>query len=133
MTGGDGTPMVGIVLVSHSAGLAAEVVALAAAIGGHEVRLVAAGGTDEGGVGTSADKVAAAIEEADAGAGVILIPDLGSSVLTARLLAEPDSVVVADVPFVEGTIAAVVTAGAGAPMEAVLAAAEEARSFRKLG
>jgi PTS hybrid protein len=126
-------PMVGIVLVSHSAALAAEVAALAAGIGGEEVPVAAAGGTDDGGLGTSADKVAAAIERVDGGAGVVLIPDLGSSVLTARLFAEPGRVVLADVPFVEGAISAVVTAGAGAPLEAVLAAAEEARTIRKLG
>ncbi|GLW13192.1 PTS mannose transporter subunit IID [Microtetraspora sp. NBRC 13810] len=124
--------MVGIVLISHSAALAAEVAALAAAIGGPEVPVAAAGGTDDGGLGTSPDKVAAAIKAVDRGAGVILIPDLGSSVLTARLLEEPDSVVIADVPFVEGAISAVVTAGADAPLAAVLRAAEEAREIRKL-
>lgn len=123
--------MVGIVLVSHSGPLAAEVALLAAQIGGAGVPLAAAGGTDEGGLGTSPDLVAAAIEEVDRGDGVILIPDLGSSVLTARLLEGP-GVVIADVPFVEGAIAAVVTAGSGASLEAVLAAAEESRTFRKL-
>ncbi|MFC7643321.1 PTS-dependent dihydroxyacetone kinase phosphotransferase subunit DhaM [Streptosporangium lutulentum] len=62
---------------------------------------------------------------------MILIPDLGSSVLTARLFAGPD-VVIADVPFVEGTIAAAVSAGSDMPLKDVLAAAEEARTFRKL-
>ncbi|WP_326821621.1 PTS-dependent dihydroxyacetone kinase phosphotransferase subunit DhaM [Streptosporangium sp. NBC_01756] len=123
--------MVGIVLVSHSGPLAAEVAILAAQIGGAGVPLAAAGGTDEGGLGTSPDLVAAAIEEVDRGDGVILIPDLGSSVLTARLMEGP-GVVIADVPFVEGAIAAVVTAGSGASLETVLAAAEESRTFRKL-
>ncbi|WP_406316773.1 phosphoenolpyruvate--protein phosphotransferase [Streptosporangium sp. NBC_01639] len=123
--------MVGIVLVSHSGPLAAEVAILAAQIGGAGVPLAAAGGTDEGGLGTSPDLVAAAIEEVDRGDGVILIPDLGSSVLTARLMEGP-GVVIADVPFVEGAISAVVTAGSGASLEAVLAAAEESRTFRKL-
>ncbi|GAA3509673.1 PTS hybrid protein [Streptosporangium album] len=123
--------MVGIVLISHSGPLAAEVAILAAQIGGEGVPLAAAGGTDDGGLGTSPDLVADAIEEVDRGDGVILIPDLGSSVLTARLMEGP-GVVIADVPFVEGAIAAVVTAGSGASLEAVLAAAEESRTFRKL-
>lgn len=88
-------------------------------------------GTEDGRLGTSPDLVAAAVEKVDQGDGVVLIPDLGSSVLTARL-AEGPGVVIADVPFVEGAIAAVVTAGAGASLEAVLAAAEESRTFRKL-
>lgn len=123
---------VGIVLVSHSGPLADEVAALATQLAGAHVAIAAAGGTDDGGLGTSADKVEAAIARVDGGDGVILIPDLGSSVLTARLLEQPGSVIIADVPFVEGAIAAAVTAGAGAPLEQVLAAAEEARTVRKL-
>ncbi|MDP9862024.1 MULTISPECIES: PTS-dependent dihydroxyacetone kinase phosphotransferase subunit DhaM [Streptosporangium] len=123
--------MVGVVLISHSGPLAAEVAALAAQIGGAGVPVAAAGGTEDGRLGTSPDLVAAAVEKVDQGDGVVLIPDLGSSVLTARL-AEGPGVVIADVPFVEGAIAAVVTAGAGASLEAVLAAAEESRTFRKL-
>ncbi|GAA4184219.1 PTS fructose transporter subunit IIA [Streptosporangium oxazolinicum] len=124
-------PVVGIVLISHSGPLAAEVALLASQIGGTNVPLAAAGGTEDGGLGTSPDLVAAAIEEVDRGEGVILIPDLGSSVLTARLFAD-ERVLIADVPFVEGTISAVVSAGTGCSLRAVLAAAEEARTYRKL-
>ncbi|MBG0817519.1 PTS-dependent dihydroxyacetone kinase phosphotransferase subunit DhaM [Planomonospora sp. ID82291] len=122
--------MVGIVLVSHSGPLAAEVAALAAGICGTGAAPVPAGGTEDGGLGTSPDLVAAAIERADGGDGVLLIPDLGGSVLTARLFEGP-GIVIADVPFVEGAIAAAVAASAGGSLEAVLAAAEEARTFRK--
>ncbi|MBP2702217.1 phosphoenolpyruvate--protein phosphotransferase [Microbispora sp. RL4-1S] len=124
--------MVGIVLISHSAGLAAEAAALARQIGGAQVPLAAAGGTDDGGLGTSSDRIAAAIKEVDRGDGVVLIPDLGSSVLTARLMETPGSVVIADVPFLEGAISAVVAAGGGASLDGVIAAAEEARGYRKL-
>ncbi|GII05364.1 PTS-dependent dihydroxyacetone kinase phosphotransferase subunit DhaM [Planobispora takensis] len=122
---------VGIVLVSHSGPLAVEVAALVAGICGLDVPLVPAGGTEDGGLGTSADLVAAAVQKADRGDGVVLIPDLGGSVLTARLFEGPRTVI-ADVPFVEGAIAAAVAAGSGAPLQAVLAAAQEARTFRKL-
>ncbi|MFG3439359.1 dihydroxyacetone kinase phosphoryl donor subunit DhaM [Nonomuraea sp. NPDC047897] len=125
--------MVGIVLVSHSAGLAAETAALARSIAGDDVPVAAAGGTEDGGLGTSVDLVERAIRDTDQGDGVLLVADLGSSVLTARLVEEEGRVVLADVPFVEGTIAAAVTAGAGAPLEQVLAAADEARGFRKCG
>ena len=124
--------MVGIVLVAHSAGLAAEAVALVRGIAGTGVPVAAAGGTEDGGLGTSLDLIEKAVAAVDRGDGVVLVPDLGSSVLTARLLEEPGRVVVADVPFVEGAIAAAVTASAGASLTAVLAAAEEARTFRKL-
>lgn len=94
--------------------------------------MAAAGGTADGGLGTSLDLIEAAVRDVDRGVGVVIIPDLGSSVLTARLLEEDGRVVVADVPFVEGAIAAAVAAGAGAPLADVLEAAEEARAFRKL-
>ncbi|MET8866267.1 phosphoenolpyruvate--protein phosphotransferase [Nonomuraea sp. NPDC004580] len=118
-------------LVSHSAGLAAEAVALARGIAGEDVPLAAAGGTADGGLGTSVDVVEAAVRSVDRGRGVLLIPDIGSSVLTARLVAEECRAVVADVPFLEGAIAAAVTAGAGSSLTDVLAAAEEARAYRK--
>ncbi|MED7925291.1 dihydroxyacetone kinase phosphoryl donor subunit DhaM [Nonomuraea sp. LP-02] len=124
--------MVGVVVVSHSAGLAREVVALVRGIAGEEVPVAAAGGTEDGGLGTSLDLVEAAVREVDQGDGVLLVPDLGSSVLTARLLEEPGRVVVADVPFVEGAVAAAVTSGTGMPLSDVLAAADEARTVRKL-
>ncbi|GAA3183809.1 PTS-dependent dihydroxyacetone kinase phosphotransferase subunit DhaM [Nonomuraea roseoviolacea] len=124
--------MVGVVLVAHSAGLAEETAALARGIAGEEVPVTAAGGTEDGGLGTSVDLVERAMRAADRGDGLVLIADLGSSVLTARLVEEPGRVVLADVPFVEGAIAAAVAASADLPLEAVLEAAEEARGFRKL-
>lgn len=123
--------MVGVVLVSHSAGLAAETAALARGIAGQDAPIAAAGGDDDGGLGTSMDRIEAAVREVDQGDGVVLIPDVGSSVITAGLLEEPGRVVLADVPFVEGAIAAAVAAGGGAALAGVLAAAEEARCHRK--
>jgi PTS hybrid protein len=101
------------------------------------VVIAAAGGTDDGRIGTSIAKLRRALKLADSGAGVVILPDLGSSVLTVRaLLSEsedlPEPLAVADAPFVEGTVAATVTATAGGDVEAVLSAAEEARHARKL-
>jgi PTS hybrid protein len=128
---------VGIVLVSHSAALAEGTAELARQIGGGTVAIATAGGTDDGRIGTSIAKVQRALALADAGAGVVILPDLGSSVLTVRaLLAEsedlPEPIAVADAPFVEGAVAATVTAAAGGDLKAVLSAAEEARHARKL-
>jgi phosphoenolpyruvate---glycerone phosphotransferase subunit DhaM len=130
-------PRVGIVLVSHSAALAEGTAELAGQIAGGTVTIATAGGTEDGRIGTSIDKVERAVRLADGGAGVVILPDLGSSVLTVRaLLADaddlPDQVNVADAPFVEGAVAATVTAAAGGDVKAVLSAAEEARHARKL-
>ena len=128
---------VGIVLVSHSAALAEGAAELASQISGGTVAIIPAGGTDDGRLGTSAAKVRRAVKLADGGGGVVILPDLGSAVLTVRaLLCEPGDlpapVEIADAPFVEGVVAATVTAAGGGDIKAVLAAAEEARHARKL-
>ena len=140
-------PRVGIVLVSHSVRLAEGAADLAGQVSGGTVRVLAAGGTEDGDLGTSAEKVAQAVAAAEAGAGVLVLPDLGSAVLTVRaMLADMEGladtgelagtpgarVVLADAPFVEGAVAATVTAAAGADLTAVAQAAEEAWHARKL-
>ncbi|MEV6108733.1 PTS fructose transporter subunit IIA [Streptomyces sp. NPDC051940] len=129
---------VGIVLVSHSADVAESVAAMAVALaGGGFERIAAAGGTSDGGFGTDAERIAAAAREVDGGAGVAVLADLGSAVLTVvALLADEDEELPADTrlvdaPFVEGAVAAVVTASAGADLAAVLAAAGDAYDYRK--
>jgi PTS hybrid protein len=135
---GGGAPLVGIVLVSHSRGVAESVAELARglAAGGRPVPLAAAGGTLDGGLGTSAELIVAAARSVDRGAGVALLADLGSSVLTVKaLLAEgdelPEGAVLVDAPFVEGAVSALVTASAGADLAAVAASAAEAYAYRK--
>ena len=127
---------VGIVLVSHSAELAAGAAHLAGQVSGGTVTIIAAGGTDDGDLGTSAAKVEHALGQAESGAGVVVLPDLGSAVLTVRAVLEnhndATSVLLADAPFVEGAVAETVTAAAGGDVKAVAAAAEEARHARKL-
>jgi len=128
-------PRVGIVLVSHSARLAEGAADLAGQVSGGTVPVLAAGGTDDGELGTSAEKIGAAVASAETGAGVLVLPDLGSAVLTVRAMLEdlPGArVVLADAPFVEGAVAATVTAAAGADLKAVAQAAEEAWRARKL-
>ncbi|MFH8337122.1 dihydroxyacetone kinase phosphoryl donor subunit DhaM [Streptomyces sp. AM6-12] len=127
-------PSVGIVLVSHSVKLADGVAELVAQIGPDRVPVVAAGGDDHGGLGTSYRRVREALGAADRGAGVVVVPDLGSAVLTARAVLEdhrrPD-VVIADVPFVEGAVAAAVASAGGADLATVVKSAEESRHVSK--
>lgn len=129
--------MVGIVLISHSARLAQGAAELAGQIAGG-ARVIAAGGTDDGRLGTSTGRIAAAISTANQGSGVLLIPDLGSSVLSALALlsdlnARHDEkwILLADAPFIEGAVAAAVAASAGFDLRTVAAAAEDARDVRK--
>lgn len=122
---------VGLVIVSHSSRIAEGVVELAAQMAGG-TRIVAAGGTDDGGIGTSFDAVIAAIAAADDGSGVVVLCDLGSAILTAETALEflddgvRARVLIADAPLVEGAVAAAVAAGTGGGLDEVFAAAESA-------
>ena len=80
--------MVGIVVVSHSARLAEGVVELAREMGGEEVAIVAAGGMDDGSIGTDPARVMTAIEEAAGGDGVLVLMDLGSALMSAEMAVE---------------------------------------------
>ncbi|GAA2065469.1 PTS fructose transporter subunit IIA [Streptomyces albiaxialis] len=129
---------VGIVLVSHSAEVADSVARLAASLAGvPDAPVTGAGGLPDGGLGTSSELITEAAARVDDGAGVALLVDLGSAVLTAKaLLAEgdelPEPTRLVDAPLVEGAVAAVVTAAGGADLPAVAAAAEEAYGYRKV-
>lgn len=154
---GGEAPLVGVVLVSHSRAVAESVAALARGLagGGRLAPVAAAGGTADGGLGTSAELIVRAAREVDGGAGVAVLVDLGSAVLTVRALlpeeepaggadaaapadasgAEderlPAGARLVDAPLVEGAVAAVVAASAGADLAAVAAAAGEAYTYRK--
>jgi PTS hybrid protein len=133
----DRTASPGIVLVSHSAAIAEGLAAMAVEVAGGEVRIVAAGGGPDGTLGTDGGRVAEAVREADSGAGVVILADIGSAVLSVRAvlndgMADGVSAVLADAPLVEGAIAAAVTASVGGDRDAVRAAAEDAWNVRKL-
>jgi len=122
---------VALVLVSHSQRLAQGAVELSAQMA-PGVLLLAAGGTDEGGLGTSYDRVSGAIDEAlRVTEGVVVLADLGSAVMTVESVLDLEDgydgrVRLADAPFVEGAVAAAVTAHGGGDVAEVLASAEHA-------
>jgi dihydroxyacetone kinase phosphotransfer subunit len=119
--------------VSHSA-KAAEGICEVAAQMASNARIEPAGG-DEAGLGTSVDRITAAIEAADDGEGVVLLVDLGSAVMNAELAIEmsESEVRIADAPVLEAAVnAAVESTSKKATLDSVVAAAEEARDYRKL-
>jgi phosphoenolpyruvate---glycerone phosphotransferase subunit DhaM len=126
--------MIGLVIVSHSERLAEGVCEVAAEMAS-DAPIVPAGGTDDGGIGTSVERVMEAIETADDGAGVVVLVDLGSAVMSAEMAIEESAseAVLADAPLVEGAVNAAVSAtGSKATMESVRDSAEEARELNKL-
>jgi PTS hybrid protein len=127
--------VVGIVLVSHSATLAGGLAEVVGQVAGTDVRVEAAGGSADGRLGTSGDLVAEALAKAETGDGVVVLADLGSSILVVRHLLENlganGRIRLVDAPLVEGAIAAGVVASGGATIAEVAAAAESARDARK--
>ncbi|AZH83950.1 HPr family phosphocarrier protein [Plantibacter sp. PA-3-X8] len=122
---------VGLVFVSHSALIAEGLIALARQMA-PDAALAAAGGTDEGGIGTSFELVSAGIASVDSGAGVVVLCDLGSAILTAETALDfldddvRGRVRIVDAPLVEGGVAAAVAAQTGASLDEVVAAARSA-------
>ncbi|KQO64836.1 dihydroxyacetone kinase phosphoryl donor subunit DhaM [Curtobacterium sp. Leaf261] len=122
---------VGILVVSHSAKIAEGVVELARQMA-PDVRFVAAGGTDDGSIGTSFEAITEGITALSDTDGVIVLCDLGSAYLTADTAldflddAERARVVVSHAPLVEGTVAGAVAAQTGGGIEDVVAAAATA-------
>ncbi|MBU5267042.1 dihydroxyacetone kinase phosphoryl donor subunit DhaM [Virgibacillus proomii] len=106
---------VGIVLISHSAKIAEGTKELILQVM-KDIPIETAGGTDENEIGTSIEKISAAIDQANQGMGVLLFYDLGSAKMNAEMaieLAERDDVKLVEAPIVEGSYVAAVESGMG--------------------
>lgn len=130
--------MTGIVVVSHSRQLARAAVDLATGlVPGLEVAVEVAAGMDDGGLGTDATQILQAIQRADDGAGVLILADLGSGVLSAQTaleLLEPGlapRVRLSSAPLVEGLVGAYAAAGLGKDLDEVAAEAERAAEAKR--
>ena len=97
------------------------------------VRIAVAAGLDEVTLGTDAVRIKEAIQEVDSPAGVVVLMDLGSAVLSAELaldlLEDPEvreRVILSAAPLVEGLVVAAVAAAGGAGRKEVAAEAHSA-------
>lgn len=119
--------MIAIVVVSHSEPLAAAAVELALQMVGSNPPPIEVAAGNDGGLGTDATAVAAAIQRADeasGGTGVLVITDLGSAVMSSEMALELVDDLVGEVrlsraPLVEGLVAAVVQASQGSSLDVV--------------
>ncbi len=96
--------------------------------------MVAAGGLDDGGFGTSYEKIEEAINSVYSDDGVAVIMDLGSSCMTTEMVIESmegKKVEMIDCPMVEGAAAAAAEAESGSTLEEVKKAAMEAAGESK--
>ena len=126
--------MFGIVIVSHSKKLAEGVTELMRMMA-HDVKTAAAGGTEDGGLGTSYEKISAAIDAVYTDDGVAVLMDMGRAVMTAVMVVddmEDRQIKLIDAPLVEGAVLAAVESAAGTPLDALAEKVQEARNMRKI-
>src|SRR6266516_1921315 len=129
---------VGLVIVSHSAQLAAGVVELAGQMTQGKTPIAAAGGAVDDVLGTSADKILEAIQSVDGPDGVLVLLDLGSAILSAEMAlemlsdAQRDRVRLSYAPLVEGAVAASLEASLGRSLAQVRQAAEKTANVDQL-
>ena len=126
--------MIALVLVSHSASLAAGVLELAREMAGDSVPIVTAAGikTPELALGTDPLAIAKAIQSVEAYEAVLVLMDVGSALLSTEMALELLSeaqrarVYLSPAPFVEGALAAAVQARLGHSIAQIMAEAEQA-------
>ncbi|MDT8716918.1 PTS-dependent dihydroxyacetone kinase phosphotransferase subunit DhaM [Clostridium sp. 19966] len=103
--------MVGLVLVSHSEKVAEGVKELSLQMA-EDVKIAAAGGTQDGRLGTDINKIINAVNEVYSEDGVLILFDLGSSYMNAEMALElldyEGKVEIVDAGFVEGAVVAAV-------------------------
>lgn len=126
--------MVGIVIVSHSQKLAEGVVELVKMMAAN-APVAAAGGLEDGSLGTSYEKISAAIESVYSADGVAILMDMGSAVMTTEMVLEDlerDNVKMLDCPLVEGAVLAAVESAGGISLEDLAKRIDEVRTAKKL-
>ncbi len=126
--------MVGIVIVSHSEKLAEGVVEVSRMMA-EDVPIAAAGGMEDGTLGTSYDKIKSAVESLYSEDGVVILADMGSAVMTAEIVLEDiklENVKILNCPLVEGAILAAMESIGGRDLDKLAEIVETAHPSKKL-
>ena len=122
---------VGIVIVSHSPDVAKGAADMVRQMVGHGIPLAWTGGNPDGGLGTSVEKILAAIEQAWSDAGVAILVDMGGAETNSEMAIEmlpaerAGKVVICNAPVVEGAVMAATEAWGGSDLATVKRTAEE--------
>ena len=122
---------VGIAIVSHSAEVARGTADMVRQMVGEAVPVGHCGGDPGGGLGTSVERILAAIDEAWSEGGVAILVDLGGAETNSEMAIEllpaerQGKVAICNAPIVEGAVMAATEAWGGASLDQVRATAEE--------
>ena len=127
--------MVSLLIVSHSAQLAAGVREFASQVAGGKVTIADAGGTIDGALGTSVEHIQECLRQIASPDGTLVLVDIGGAVLSVEMAIEAigaTRVQISDAPLVEGAYLAAIEAAAGSSLEETAAAALQAREMVKV-
>jgi dihydroxyacetone kinase phosphotransfer subunit len=127
--------MVSLLIVSHSATLAAGVKEFVEQVAGGSIHVGAVGGALDGSLGTSVDYIRQALQQAATPEGILILVDLGSAVMSVQMALEMlDGLraIISNAPLVEGAYLAASEAAAGSTLEETAAAALQAHTLTKI-
>ncbi len=131
--------MISFVIVSHSKKLADEVINLCNEMKKYDFPVINGSGTGGDYLGSDPMIIKEAIESVYSEDGVIIIGDIGSSILNSEMAIEflddsfdREKVKIADAPLVEGTLAAMAINDGNTFIEDILAELLEFKNFSKV-
>jgi|SRR5690625_3757829 len=113
---------VGIVIISHSSKVAIGIKEIIQQVA-RDVPIGVAGGTENDEIGTSLEKINAAVARAYSNKGVLLFYDLGSAKMNAELaieFSETENIKLVEAPLLEGAYAAAVESSTGKDMDTIV-------------
>ncbi len=117
--------MVGILVVSHSNKIAEGIEELIKELVPRRIPLISIGGDTYGAIGTDIEEIIEAVEELYNDNGVIIIGDVGSSLMNAKMALEIlelegyDRVAVSSAPLVEGAMVAAIESNLGKDLKTI--------------
>lgn len=127
--------MISLLIVSHSAQLAAGVKEFVDQVTQGKVTIAAVGGTAEGALGTSVDLILEALRQVKRPDGTLVLVDIAGAVISVETAVElfgGGQVIISDAPLVEGAYLAAIEASGGATLEHTAEAALQARELIKV-
>lgn len=118
--------MIGLILVSHSEKITDGIKDLVVEMTKDAVPIISCGGTTDGRLGTSADKIVDAINELSGCNRILIFTDIGSSIMSSEIALDlvdedlKEKCILVDAPIVEGAFVAGVQSMVSDDVDAVL-------------
>ncbi len=116
---------IGIVIVSHSADVAASVAQMLNQMCQNKVKIAHCGGNKEGGLGSDADQITEAIKQVWSDKGVAIFVDLGSTEMNSKIAisrfesSKSRKIAIIDAPLVEGGLTTASVASCGESLKGI--------------